>query len=55
MFKWVGRHKTGWERCIAAGTYFEQGWLRNKTGGGGVVGHVTRVMQDTMIQKRNFC
>ncbi len=25
MFKWVGRHKHGWARCIAAGTYFEQG------------------------------
>ncbi len=43
---------------IAAGTYFEQGGLWNKTGGGGggvLVGHVTRVMRDTMIQKHNFC
>ncbi len=43
MFNWVGRHKTGWARCIAAGTYF-----------GGGVGHVTRVMRDTMIQKLTF-
>ncbi len=36
VFNWVGRHKTGWARCIAAGTYFEQwGGLRNKTVGGG--------------------
>ncbi len=35
---------------IAAGTYFEQGGLRNKGGGGvGGVGHMTRVMRDTMI------
>ncbi len=34
MFTWVGRHKTGWASSIAAGTYFEQGGLRNKTGGG---------------------
>ncbi len=35
MFKWVGRHKTGWARCIAAVTYFEQRGLRNKNCGGG--------------------
>ncbi len=29
------------------------GWEINGGGGGG--GHVTRVMQDNMIQKRNFC
>ncbi len=40
-----------WNTAIAAGTYFEQEGLRNKTGGGG---HVTRVIRDT-IQKRNFC
>ncbi len=44
---------------IATGTYFERGgggWagLRNKIGGGGGC-HVTRVIRDTMIQKRNFC
>ncbi len=41
---------------IAAGTYFEQvvgGVLRG--GGGGGVGHVTRAMRDTMIQKHHFC
>ncbi len=44
------------QECIAAGTYFEQGgWNKTGGGGGGGVGHVTRVMRDTMIQKRNFC
>ncbi len=33
MSKCVGRHKTGWARCIAAGTYFERGgcWSLDKS------------------------
>ncbi len=34
MFKWVGRHKTGWARCIAAGTYFAGGGGGGGGGGG---------------------